>query len=249
MRADLKYKVTELPPCHCEAQGGWCEPRNEAIAGYTGRTCIVRDCFTQTKGVILKHSKQGAMGFSVFVILFCSFLSITALAQNSEVTNKDTSKKIVIMDAKPVGKHIKILYDVDGKLYYTESLKKGLFNPAKVFYVKVLKPNEAKMKYGENAKNGVIVIITNKEFAVKSYETKFCSFSKKYESYILNNNDNDKDLEYVLDGKELDDSEYNKIIKLYDLSAQKIAMVDLTKNPEHNGYQGKKGIVVINTKQ
>ena len=56
--------TNKIPPCHCGAslpvgrQGWWCVPRNEAIAYYTGRTCIVRDCFFTPQAVHRKDMED-----------------------------------------------------------------------------------------------------------------------------------------------------------------------------------------------
>lgn len=176
------------------------------------------------------------------------FFSAEVLAQVKKIAAVDTAEKTGMSAAKTSGKDRNVVYAIDDKLYYTGTLKKSQF-PDKFFYVKVLMPYDAKIRFGQNGKNGALVIITNKKFAVRSYQMKFSKFSKQYKSYMLKNQDNDMELEYVLDGKDLDDNDYDRIIKLYELSVQKIARVDLVGNPAHNGYEGKNGIVVINTKK
>jgi len=160
MCPDRKYKTMELPPCHCEAQGGWCEPRNEAIACYTGRTSIVRDCFAQTKGVMLRHSKHGGQGFVVLLVLFCLFLSGNAVAQSNNSKTDSIPKKVKTI--YQLYEHIKTQPGTsDPLIMVDDSVYNGDLHNIKsedVTSVSIIKGDDAKAIFGPKAKNGVFNI-------------------------------------------------------------------------------------------
>lgn len=182
----------------------------------------------------------------VFGALLCLFLSVNALAQSTNTSYKDTSKKFMIVDAKPINKHEKILYVIDGKPYYKISIKKHI-DTNNILYVEIIKPNEALIKYGGHGKMGA-VIITSKKFAISSYQDKFSAFSKEYKDYLDKHKKPDDSCSYVLNGSFLINGSNEKINKLYNIKSQEIKGIELTENPYYNGGESRKYLILINTK-
>jgi hypothetical protein len=164
--------------------------------------------------------------------------------KGDDTTHKDTSSGFIIRDA-PTNPSSKPLIILDGSIYKRD-LK--TIDPLSIMNVNVMKTNDAIAKYGKTGNQGAI-IITTKKFVIRSYKAKLSSFSKKYQTYLATHHDDDNDFEYVVDGTSFDKLDYDTIIKLYNISAEKIKMVDMVENPQHNGYDGKKEIVNIITKQ
>ena len=104
-----------------------------------------------------------------------------------------------------------------------------------------------RIKYGEKANNGAI-IITTKKFAVSSYKAKLSSFSKKYKEYIEHQN-NDDDVSYVLNGVFLSVKPGERIKALYEIPANKIRSVYFMENEYYNGGDSRKYNVIITTKK
>ena len=182
---------------------------------------------------------------ALYAILFCLFISVNALAQSDYPVQIDTIKKFMIIDAKPINKNEKILYVIDGKLYYKASIKKDI-DAKNIFNVEILKPNEALTKYGDQGKKGAIIIIS-KKFAIGSYQAKLSSFSKDYKAYLSAHQNKDDDFEYEINGSTLGSSSYDNIMKLYKIPIKSIKRVDFLKNPSYNRFPGKTKIVNIST--
>jgi hypothetical protein len=170
---------------------------------------------------------------------------VNTSAQNHNIDHKDTSKKLVVVDAKPISKkNEKLLYVIDGKLYYMASVGNRI-DAKNILFVEVLKPKAA-VKYGDQGKNGVI-IIASKKFAINSYQVKLGSFSKEYKTYLAGHQNKDDTFEYEVNGVALDDSYYGNAQKLYKISIESIKRVDFLKNSAYNGFSGKTNIVNILT--
>jgi hypothetical protein len=181
----------------------------------------------------------------VFIIIFCLFISMDALAQ-SDSLQKDTSKKFTIVDAKPIKQPEKVLYIINEMPRYNILIKKDL-DINNILYINVLKPSEATSKYGSKAADGAVVIVY-KAFAIKAYQKKLSGFSKQYKTYLSTHQNQDKDFQYELNGLTLEDDYFDNIKKLYKIPVESIKRVDFLKNPSHNGYSGKTEIINILTK-
>ncbi|MFD2940483.1 hypothetical protein [Flavobacterium notoginsengisoli] len=114
---------------------------------------------------------------SINLLLFVLLLSYEANAQSKTVSTptKDTiqeTKISPITEPKPVqpvkviicspsrSALTQIVYVLDGKII--DKAQFGKINPNSIKSMEVLKPNEAKSIYGDQAANGAIIIITKK---------------------------------------------------------------------------------------
>ena len=139
------------------------------------------------------------------------------MAQRADTVRKDTSKHFMIIDARPINKHDKPLYVVDGVIYKGNIRR---VNPNDILEVSVLKGDEAAALYGSKAANGVI-LVTTKQFAQKEYQKKLGVFSSEYKSYLDRHKGDDSDIIYILNGVQL--IEYSdRLNKLYKLLADEI---------------------------
>jgi len=91
-------------------------------------------------------------------LLFCLTLSLNSFAQKRSGATADSSKNFIIKDAKPIG-NAKPLIIVNGKIY-----KKGMrsIDTSQIKEITVLNGEQARVLYGSNAANGVIIITTKK---------------------------------------------------------------------------------------
>jgi len=101
----------------------------------------------------------------VATIIFCFFISISVSAQSRDTLGSDTGKPLIIVDAKPLNKHVKPLYVVDG-IVYKGNIKK--INPDDIVQIEVLKQPELVKIYGKVGKNGVILITTKAKLNKKA---------------------------------------------------------------------------------
>jgi len=214
----------ELLPCHCEAQGGWCEPRNEAIACYTGRTCIVRDCVFTSQVVHRndiaadRRSKYGSMGFFMFTVLFCLLLSMYSWGQNANTQKALVVDKIEKLDSA-VDKNA--LYVIDGEL---SDNKLNNIKPTDIFSIDILKKGEKNSDASLETMRDVVIVVTNAG-AIKNYQRKFIAFSKEYKDYLRLNKGSDGLCHYFINEKSIDKGQKDFIQKLYEIPADKIVLV------------------------
>jgi hypothetical protein len=104
-----------------------------------------------------------------------------------------------------------VLCVVDGvKHRGTPQIDTGKIAEISVYKDKV----EAYKKYGNDARNGVI-IVTTLQFAVQSYQKRFSALSLAYRQYILKNKGNDDGVLYLINDKLVPVAKKQKAIKLY----------------------------------
>jgi hypothetical protein len=98
---------------------------------------------------------------SLYCFIALLFLCGTALAQGVDTIHKDTSKHVIVLDAKPIDKNYKPFILVNGTVYKGKLNK---INPKDILQVAVLKSPEAVNLYGPQGVNGAILVST------KSYQ-------------------------------------------------------------------------------
>lgn len=153
----------------------------------------------------------------ILIIVCCLFLSMNAFAQSDTLAKKaDTSKNV----ATP-------LYIIDGEIRKGTLYEKDI-NPQNIVEIQVLKDAETTKKYGEQAANGVIIIIT-RPYAIAAYEKKIGTLSSKYKEYIDKKHD-DTNLAYVIDNTIKDQQKISTIEDLYQLSVSNIVKIQFKKD-------------------
>jgi len=175
----------------------------------------------------------------VIILVFSCFLfSIDAQSQGKDTSNKSASANT--MTTRPQQKALIVLDGVpfDGVI--------GSINPNNISDVTILKAQGAIALYGDRGKNGAILITTkaNNKF---SYEAHLGTFSESYFEYLAANRNNDKDFDYVVNGKSLGKDSQERTMALNQLMSR-IKKVDITINPSYNG-QNTQATVTITTKQ
>ena len=98
--------------------------------------------------------------------------------------------------------------------------------------------------YGDRAKNGAILITTKTSKVL--YQMKFVKLSESYLEYLSGNKNNDKDFDYVVDGRSLGKDSPKRTREL-DQIAGRVKSVDITINPAYNGTNAQ-ATVTITTK-
>ncbi|WP_428330229.1 hypothetical protein [Mucilaginibacter sp.] len=173
----------------------------------------------------------------IFLSYLC-FLINVALAQDS------TSYKLLIRDDLTINASHP-LYVIDNAI----SLKTFQdLNPNDILSVSVLKDKEAETIYGSRATNGALVI-TTKKYAIDNYQKNFSSHSAKYKKYLDAHHGKDNDCGYVLNGTYITGKDSSEIItKLYEISSEKIRMINFIDNDFRNGNKIKE-LVIITTKK
>jgi hypothetical protein len=171
------------------------------------------------------------------VISFLLIFGASALAQKKEST-------FVIHDARPIDAKSEPLFIIDNIIY-----KGNLdsINTNNILVVNILKDSAVVLKYGQQALNGVVEIIT-KSAAKLSYQLKIGAFSKEYKNYLEQNQNKDDSVAYIVNGIFLSDIHDASIKTLYNLSKDQIVNVFLKENPWLNGNKTKY-LAVITTKQ
>jgi hypothetical protein len=175
------------------------------------------------------------------------FLSTNVFAQGADTLSRDTSVKFVIRDPATINNN-KLLLVIDNKKFYTESYDKLFPEPAEILNINVLKGKNAIEKYGKKGNKGVIVIMT-KTYAVQLYQKKFSPFSKKYQDYLKDHQNNDESISYVLNGVFLSVKPADRTKELYEIPANKIKAVEFTENQYYNGGDSRPYIVIIGIKK
>jgi hypothetical protein len=92
---------------------------------------------------------------SLYCFIALLFLCGTALAQGVDTIHKDTSKHVIVLDAKPIDKNYKPFILVNGTVYKGKLNK---INPKDILQVAVLKSPEAVNLYGPQGVNGAILV-------------------------------------------------------------------------------------------
>jgi hypothetical protein len=140
---------------------------------------------------------------------------------------------------------------IDGKLLplsLADSVSK-IINPNDLLRVDVLKPKEAKRKFGKKGVNGVVVVAT-RSYAVRQYKIKLGRFSVAYRQYLAANNNDDSLISYVLNKRLMDDSKYDQIVSLYQIPERAISKVRFFKTAKarnHFSYPATRYTVIVET--
>jgi len=145
----------------------------------------------------------------------------------------------------PLNLKNKKLIVLDGAIY------EGKFtdiDPKDILSFNTLEGPVATSIYGEQGKNGVLLMSTLEE-GIREYELKLSNFSFAYRFYLEANKNDDSGLVYLLNGVVLEGSRSEIIKRLYD-EIEKVKTVDfIDKFSEKLNLNNSKPIVVITTKQ
>ena len=173
----------------------------------------------------------------IYIILFCLFLSADVWAQNISAGKNETSK-LIQLDS---GVSKDALYVIDGE---PSTNKLSNVNPNDIISIDILKKGKGSDATFEPV-NDIVVVVT-KANAVKQYQKKFSSFSKKYQEFLNDHHNEDSGIIYIVDGIILN-GDKERIIKLYKLPATEIKNVGFnSENPMDSKILA---TVIINTKK
>jgi hypothetical protein len=176
----------------------------------------------------------------VFIITFCLFMSVDALAQDNHGNQKDSLKHAAVFKPSPP------LIVVNGMVYDFDSLKN--IKNSDILSIDTLKYRVKENSNPNIADRGAIIIIT-KEYAVGQYQKKLSSFSIDYKNYLETHQNNDSGLFYVLNGVPLEEKTDNTLIsKLYEISVKKVKKVVFLEKYYKDILNNNKPIVGITTK-
>jgi len=150
--------ITEINQlCHCEALEGdeQGEPK-QTHRMLIKATSLLRSLCALSGRVLLTMTWSRTLS-PILVILFCSLLSASALAQSRDTTSAGTVQKTSAARHKKLRKVALIV--VDGQIY-----KKDLktIDANTIAEITILKPKAGMALYGKQAANGVILITTKK---------------------------------------------------------------------------------------
>lgn len=182
----------------------------------------------------------------IVAIVFCFFIFKSVSAQSRDTLGRDTAKPLVIVDAKPVNKHVKPLYVVNG-IVYKGNIRK--INPDDIVQIDVLKQPESIKIYGKGGENGVVLITTKANRNIK-VDKKVDTTGKHYTEDPLSNPKYYPKPIYIIDGKLIAAASSDSVIrdlnpnKILDISVLKDSALDRTSSA---GFHGR--AVVITTKK
>jgi hypothetical protein len=132
------------------------------------------------------------------------------------------------------------VYVVDGVVSRNKPIN---INPNNIVSIDILKRDSTSIFDGL-AMHDVIIILT-KANAIHQYQKKIAAFSKKYKAY-LGNGKRDTDFIYDINGLSISGDERQKIKRLFDLKADTIQTVSMTRSGQP--HQMKRYFVHITTK-
>lgn len=174
-------------------------------------------------------------------ILFCFGSSFARLNNSVSLETIAEVLKLNIADSIP---KIKPLYILDEKKIEAAAFRK--INPKSIFKVNVLKHDAAVKKYGRQAKDGAIVVLT-KKFAISSYQERLSLLSKDYKQYLKEHHNDDK-LLFIINGVEYQSSSWERTEKLYSIFSSDVVSHDNLKLSFTTGTATIQTSVIINTK-
>ena len=171
------------------------------------------------------YGKQGANG----VILIT-----TKLHQNI-----DTIKKNDTISTLPDS----AVYVIDGEI---SDKKLNGIDPKNILSIDILKKDKAAELFEGGFRNGLVIVVT-KSSAVKRYQKKLGTFSGKYREYLQKNQNDDKELIYILNGVQLKQNNNEAIGILYKIHIEDIKTVGYSDNFIEGMRRG--ATIFITTKQ
>jgi hypothetical protein len=95
--------------------------------------------------------------FSFIIILSIS----SSYAQNTDSVKLAAEKKVICLCCGKSDSTKKVMYIIDGKIFMANKLIS--MDPQLIKNITVLRGNEAKLKYGDSAQNGALIIDIKKE--------------------------------------------------------------------------------------
>jgi len=125
----------------------------------------------------------------------------------------------------PIPRKTRILLVIDGKKMYKFPSKETMPDASTILSVDVLKPNEAKRRYGKLGENGAVIIKT-KNVIIPLYEKKLSALSQEYKDYMAVHDHNDAEVYYVINGEVFYEQPVELNNKLTKLSSREIKSIE-----------------------
>ena len=202
--------------------------------------------------IMMKNNKQNRFQWirPLAIIPILAFLTITLSGREIKIISPDSDMQIT--DSKPtvpsytdtvaynIELHNNFLYVIDGKVH-TQHLSEVNLSPDDIESISILKNESALEAYGEEGRNGVIIITTKKNARPSNSSTLNTS------TLNLNNTTENTPM-LIIDGKKYAPGEYDSS----KLDPNDIESVSVLKNQsalEMYGEDGKNGVVIITTKK
>lgn len=115
-----------------------------------------------------------------------------------------------------------LLYILDEKKIKAAAFR--TIDPKSILQVNVIKPEAGIKKYGPQAKNGVIIVVT-KKFAVKAYQQRLSALLDEYKKYLKEHHNDDR-LSFVINGVAYRSSSFERTGKLYNIFSDDAAYLN-----------------------
>ena len=178
------------------------------------------------------------------IFIICLFLTITAFGQsnNGEIAKKDS----MIRARDSCFYHPRKcppLYVIDNVKIKSDDIEK--FNPKEMATLEVLKDYTAFEKYGDEGKNGV-VLITTKNYARKKYWDFFKSKSADYVKAVPTIKD-EENVIYILNDKVLEKDFEGDLYKINDSNFIELKVLDKKQLKKDFNIADKKWGIIIKT--
>jgi hypothetical protein len=155
------------------------------------------------------------------------------------ITSKNRKQSIKFVKLNRLLSKTKTLFIIDGEFLNGQPVDLKFTD---VVLLNFLQSPEAIEEYGNRAKNGAVVIITNPDIT-RYYQRKFASYSNDYRAYIEEHFGDDNEIVYLLnDGSLLRPDTYRNKIRLNEISKADIKTVVFTKS--HKKVSGKTPVIV-----
>jgi hypothetical protein len=133
----------------------------------------------------------------------------------------DTGKATSVITVGSIDK-VEPLYILDEKKIKAAAFQ--TIDPKSILQVNVMKPEAGIKKYGPQAKNGVIIVVT-KKFAVKAYKQRLSALLDEYKKYLKEHHNDDR-LSFVINGVAYRSSSFERTGKLYNIFSDDAAYLN-----------------------
>jgi hypothetical protein len=178
----------------------------------------------------------------VYCLLVVLFLWIDASAQNTDTVRKDTSRRVVEIDANKMGEHKNALFVVDGVILEGDVKQ---VDPKNISHVTILRPPGSVNIYGPRGVNGAVLISTRaaeKERDARRHDTVYKDTSNRA---VIINTKNPADKPLIL----VDGLVYKGNVN--DLDVNNISEISVRRDSSYLKVFGKaaaSGVILITTK-
>jgi hypothetical protein len=124
----------------------------------------------------------------------------------------DTGKATSVITVGSIDK-VEPLYILDEKKIKAAAFQ--TIDPKSILKVSVIKQGAGITKYGFQAKDGVIIVVT-KKFAVKTYQQRLIALLDEYKKYFKEHHNDDR-LSFIINGIAYRSSSWERTEKLYNI--------------------------------